>query len=150
MTTKHSALPPRIQTKIRLDECPVAGLPEKCWTFTGATQSKGYGSASYEGRIWSTHRLAYTLLVGPIPNGLEVDHLCRNRRCCNPTHLEPVTRKVNAERSGPATKTHCVHGHKLSGENLLIKKRGTRTPVRNCRTCRDDRAAARRGDGAPS
>lgn len=141
---QEPALPPRMVKKIELAPCRVSGLEGDCWNWVGAIQSKGYGSVGYRGRVWSTHKLTYTLLVGPVPDGLEIDHLCRNRRCCNPLHLEPVTRKVNAERSGPATKTHCVHGHELSGDNLLIKKRGKRTPVRNCRTCRDNRAIERR------
>lgn len=128
-------LPPRMQSKIQLELSPIAGLPGFCWAWTGAIQSKGYGSVQHDGRRQSTHRLAYSLLIGTIPAGLEIDHLCRNRRCCNPAHLEPVTRKVNAERSGPATKLYCVHGHKLVGDNLIIKKRGERTSVRNCRTC---------------
>jgi hypothetical protein len=109
-----------------------------CWDWTGALNSKGYGSVAHKGRVWSTHRLAYELLVGPIPDGLQLDHLCRNRSCCNPDHLEPVTPKVNSERGAQATKMHCVRGHALAGENLLIKKRGQLSPVRNCRTCRNE------------
>jgi hypothetical protein len=71
----------------------------ECWTWVGAVTSRGYGSFGYEGRIWSTHRLAYELLVGAIPAGLTIDHLCRNKLCCNPAHLEPVTLAENLRRA---------------------------------------------------
>jgi hypothetical protein len=73
-----------------------------CWTWTGAKTSTGYGSFGYQGRTWSTHRLAYELLVGPIPDGLTIDHLCRNKPCCNPSHLEPVTIRENQRRAHEA------------------------------------------------
>jgi hypothetical protein len=98
VTSPVSALPLNMQNKIRLDECQVAELEPFCWTWTGAVQSRGYGSCGYQRRIWSTHRLSYELLVGPIPSGLTIDHLCRNKRCCNPAHLEPVTNLENIRR----------------------------------------------------
>jgi HNH endonuclease len=69
-----------------------------CWTWRGAANGKGYGSVGHEGRTWSTHKLVYELLVGPVSEGLQIDHLCLNKRCCNPDHLEPVTPKQNANR----------------------------------------------------
>jgi hypothetical protein len=92
-------LPARMRHKIRLELCPDPTLPGRCWTWKGAIQSKGYGSFGYRGRIWSTHRLAYELMVGPIPEGLTIDHLCLNKRCCSPRHLEPVTLKENMRRA---------------------------------------------------
>jgi hypothetical protein len=71
---------------------------DDCWHWRGAVTSSGYGSVAYEGRLWSTHRLAYELLIGPIPDGLQIDHLCRNKVCCNPQHLEPVTAQENLRR----------------------------------------------------
>jgi hypothetical protein len=82
------------------------------------------------------HRLVYEELVGPIPEGMELDHLCRNTSCVNPAHLEPVPHRVNVLRGvGPtaenAVKTECVNGHPLTGRNLCIRKEGGR----KCRTC---------------
>lgn len=105
-------------------------------------QSKGYGCWNYDGRRHLTHRVSYRLLVGEIPAGLEIDHLCANRLCCNPAHLEAVTSEVNSRRSHTATKTLCVNGHQLAGENLIIKRRANGRTIRNCRTCQ--RAAQRR------
>jgi hypothetical protein len=98
VTAAVGALPLNMQNKIRIDECRVAELEPFCWTWTGAVQSRGYGSVGYQRRIWSTHRLSYELLVGPIPDGLTIDHLCLNKRCCNPSHLEPVTNLENIRR----------------------------------------------------
>jgi hypothetical protein len=83
------------------------------------------------------HRFAYEFLVGPIPGGLTLDHLCRNRACVNPAHLEPVTHRVNILRgvglaANNARKTHCRHGHLLAGDNVRL----TATGERVCRTCR--------------
>ena len=73
-------------------------IPTTCWLWTGAVTSSGYGSFVHEGRAKSTHRLPYELIVGPIPHGLHIDHLCRNKKCCNPEHLEPVTPIENRRR----------------------------------------------------
>jgi hypothetical protein len=89
-----------------------------CWQWTRPVGDGGYG------RIWdgrqtiAAHRAVWRVLVGSIPDGLELDHLCRNRRCCNPDHLQPVTAKVNVHRSESpvahnARKTHCKRGHEL-------------------------------------
>ena len=79
-----------------------------CWNWTAGTSAKGYGCfrlGGHDGKRTSAHRVAYELLVGPIPDGLELDHLCRNRRCVNPDHLEPVTGDENKRRS-PAMAAH--------------------------------------------
>lgn len=94
----------------------------------------GYGRVHYQGRQRSVHRVVYELLVGPIPPGLQIDHLCRVRACCNPAHLEPVTNLENALRSERATRTHCIRGHALTPDNLFIKKPGDRGR-RQCLTC---------------
>lgn len=126
--TSPAELPARMRAKITEELCPVAGLDGFCWTWTGCVQSKGYGCWNYDGRRHLTHRVSYRLLVGEIPAGLEIDHLCANRLCCNPAHLEAVTSEVN--------------GHQLAGENLIIKRRANGRTIRNCRTCQ--RAAQRR------
>jgi hypothetical protein len=114
--------------------------PNGCWQWTGHRNKGGYGLM--RGRDWRdvhqrAHRLTYELLVGPIPEGLELDHLCRNRGCVNPAHLEPVSHRVNILRSPVAPpavhakKTHCVNGHPFDEENTYITKRGGRC----CRAC---------------
>lgn len=106
-----------------------------CWGFLGSLDDDGYGRLSYQGKRWQAHRWIWTLLVGPIPEGLVVDHLCRVRHCMNPDHMELVTRAENVMRGyGPparyARQSHCSKGHPLSGENLY-ESRGRRY----CRAC---------------
>ena len=93
----NKQLPATMRNKIRFDACTVSDLDPTCWTWTGAA-TNGYGSAWYESRAWSSHKLAYTLLIGPVSDGLTIDHLCRNKLCCNPAHLEPVTNLENIRR----------------------------------------------------
>lgn len=133
-----SLLPANMQNKIEYAHCDVADLDPKCWNWTGARSSRGYGSVGHQKRVWSTHKLAYILLVGEVPDGLQIDHLCRNKRCCNPAHLEAVTGKVNCERTEAAQKTRCAQGHPLVPPNLLIKKRKSGLTIRNCRVCQLD------------
>lgn len=103
-----------------------------CWIWTGA-RSHGYGDFSVGRRVIRAHRFSYEMLVGPIPEGLEIDHLCKRRECVNPDHLEPVTsRENNLRRDYAGTETHCPHGHLLAGYNLMFNKR---TGARICRTC---------------
>lgn len=107
-----------------------------CWLWT-ASKRRGYGAFYFEGRHWAAHRWAYEHLVGPIPAGLQLDHLCRVPACVNPNHLEPVTGRVNLLRgdtfqAANARKTRCVNGHPFSPENTYIIKDGKRA----CRTCR--------------
>lgn len=150
-TTSISDLPARMQGKVSLELCPLAGLGNFCWTWTGALNSRGYGCVGIDGKSQLIHRVAYQLLVGPIPAGLQIDHLCQNKRCCNPAHLEPVTGKVNCERTAAARKTMCIHGHPLSGGNLIIKRRPGGRAIRNCRTCQYEaqrRSYARRAEAS--
>jgi hypothetical protein len=117
-----------------------------CWIWTGTVDSHDYGQVHYEGRGWKIHRLTYTLIRGEIPAGLQLDHLCRVRRCCNPHHLEPVTGKENIRRSPihHGSKTHCKQGHPFTAENTGINKIHGVPKRRFCRTCQRDwnRAAA--------
>ena len=110
-----------------------------CWVWRGPLNAYGYGNFHIEGKTHQSHRLSYESLRGPIPDGFEIDHLCRNRRCINPDHLEPVTPYVNNMRSFSfaavnARKTHCPKGHPLDGDNLYRHPNGGRM----CRTCRRD------------
>lgn len=73
--------------------------PNGCWLWQGAKNAEGYGRIYHLGRLDYTHRVSYELANGPIPEGLDVDHLCRTPACCNPEHLEPVTRAVNLQRA---------------------------------------------------
>ena len=124
-----------------------------CWEWTGQLNPSGYGQVIiYPARgvreTWFTHRLSYTLTHGPIPDGLTIDHLCRNPPCCNPAHLEAVTQRENTLRgTAPsainARKTHCKRGHEFTPENTYVwqGKRGERQ--RHCRTCASARRARR-------
>ena len=109
-----------------------------CWIFTGAL-SEGYGTIGRgrrgEGNV-RAHRVTYERLVGPVPEGLDLDHLCRNRACCNPAHLEPVTRSENARRGArwDVRPTHCKNGHEFTPENTYQKQK-----QRVCRACHNAR-----------
>lgn len=113
---------------------------EGCWLWTGGLDSDGYGKLKFEGRWVRAYRLAYELEIGPIPNGLTLDHLCRVRACVRPSHLEPVTRGTNTHRSPiahaaiNARKTNCPKGHPLDASNTY----GWRDGSRACRTCRNE------------
>jgi hypothetical protein len=111
--------------------------PLGCWVTNYHHDRGGYVAIRSGGRMRKLHRLTYEALVGPIPGGLQIDHLCRNRGCCNPAHLEPVTPRENSLRGvGPtaenATKTHCDQGHEFTPENTARRTDGTR----RCIACR--------------
>lgn len=103
--------------------------PNGCWVWTGVMHPRGYGWAK---RNVLAHRWIYEHMVGPIPAGLCIDHLCRNRRCQNPAHMEPVTLAENTRRGGNAIKTHCPVGHPYSMDNTYIEPDGI---ARRCRAC---------------
>lgn len=132
-----------------------------CWEWKGRTMYKGYGLYHFDGDNVFVHRLLFAWAVGPIPRGYKttIDHLCRNRRCCNPVHLELVPSGENNRRGkqqgftmNPNSlanlvstrnreKTECKRGHALIGDNLHVTKRG----ARQCRAClRTNKAASRK------
>lgn len=132
---------------------------DECVEWIGAIDTDGYGRVTIGGRWRPAHRVVYEMVVGPIPTGLSLDHLCRNRRCVNPTHLDPTDSRTNTLRGvGPTAvnhrKTHCAHGHPLSGDNLLLR---VGRVGRDCKECgrtrareyqRRTRAALRKAGGA--
>ena len=130
-------------------------LPEPntgCWLWLGSVYRDGYGQIGVRARKFRAHRASYEVFVKPIPDGLQLDHLCRVRSCVNPKHLEPVTNQENLRRglggrpgglaSGAIKKafTHCGRGHEFNEANTRIRKNGTR----KCRTCERITLAARR------
>ena len=114
-----------------------------CWIWTGSKTSAGYGNLAIQQRWHYAHRLSYELVIGPIPEGLVIDHLCRVRHCVNPDHLEPVTNRVNIARGmAPyGLRTTCRRGHDITSEaNVYVQPDGGR----RCRLCalEDYRASA--------
>lgn len=110
--------------------------PDECWEWTAYRKPSGYGQFSCGPKRYAAHRFAYVLTFGEPPEGLDLDHLCRNRACCNPFHLEPVTRRVNLRRGvGHGSETHCPSGHRYSPDNTYVERDGSR----KCRTCVLDR-----------
>ena len=110
-----------------------------CWEWQGNRRISGYGRLQVEGRETQAHRFAYELLIGPIPDGLDIDHLCRNRGCVNPAHMEPVTPTENTLRGVGAAainarKTHCIRGHPFNLLNTVYRQ-----GFRQCRTCEEKR-----------
>lgn len=109
---------------------PKVEKTDGCWNWMACKNHAGYGTVKYKGQSRLAHRLCYELLIGPIPAGLVLDHLCRNPACVNPAHLDPVTHQVNMSRGSFGTRTHCHKGHPFDAENTY------RDPNRNRRVCR--------------
>jgi hypothetical protein len=150
---KRRAQAPRLDASGHVVDCepitPIndwAIMPEPmsgCWLWLATVGENGYGQITCirDGRYINkkAHRIVYESNRGAIPDGMDLDHLCRTRSCVNPDHLEPVTRSQNVKRGlvpaltreRAARRTHCPQGHPLSGENLKMDTRGTR----QCRVC---------------
>lgn len=129
-------LPERLRDKIYARE-------GGCWLWQGSIRN-GYGLTWWDGRVMNAHRAVYSIMVGPVPEGLELDHLCEVKNCVCPAHLEPVTHAENVRRAGGmakalaaelerrATRTHCKRGHPFDEGNTYRRSNGTR----ECRACR--------------
>lgn len=123
-------VPDRLMDKIMV-------LPDTCWLWLGARTVRGYGHLSWNGRHSLVHRVVYEEMVGPIPEGLTIDHRCFVIDCCNPDHLEPVTMRENLLRAR-ARQTHCYRGHEFTPENTYLYLGKSR----RCRACARDRGYA--------
>jgi len=109
-----------------------------CWTEDRCVGNHGYTVLSLKGKTKLAHRIAYEILIGEIPKGLQLDHLCRNKRCYNPAHLEVVSNRENVVRGTAGdiqkSRTHCPQGHEYKGYNLILYHNR-----RYCRTCTNER-----------
>jgi hypothetical protein len=120
-----------------------------CWLWI-ATTTDGYGQFWYgtPKQMRGSHCAAYEGLVGPVPDGLQIDHLCRNTLCCNPAHLEAVTSRINTLRGNTlqaanVAKTHCPKGHLLAGDNLVRSKLPAKRICRECSNANGKRTKRR-------
>jgi hypothetical protein len=122
------------------DLAPLIAVEDGHWLWLGPVNNNGYARKGKE----YVHRMMYVLHVGPIPDGLEIDHICRVRHCVNPAHLEAVTHRENTLRgmtvaADHARRTHCPYGHRLDEGNLVLS--AANRGQRNCLRCARDRHA---------
>jgi hypothetical protein len=150
-TGVYERRPPEDRFWDKVNKAPGQGPGGDCWEWQGSLDAYGYGRFGH-GKRWGTtaaHRISYFVLVGAIPRGLQIDHLCRVRHCVNPVHLEPVTSQVNTLRGNSvqaanAAKTHCEHGHEFTVNNTYW----SRGRWRKCRTCHRIQNRTRRARAA--
>jgi HNH endonuclease len=136
-----------VNLRARLAWRYVRGSRDECWPWTGARTSAGYGHLYLPGRRHAyAHRLLYEIEVGPIPEGHQVDHLCRNHACVNPAHLEPVTSRENTRRGRAGTINRarfasqmvCKNGHYRTADNVRFDRLPGGSYRRSCRECERD------------
>lgn len=120
-----------------------------CWEWKAEITHDGYGRYCYKYRRYMSHRFSYEIMIGPIPEGLQIDHLCRNRSCCNPEHLEAVTCKENLSRglgcmpgvivsaNKRKAKIHCKYSHEFTPENTYTYKNKRSCKICNCRRVKE-------------
>jgi hypothetical protein len=142
VTWGDSRLPLNFWNKVQVE-------PDGCWLWTGAHSRTGYSSFGYKGKSNTAHRVAYIALIGPIPgtfpHGLTIDHLCRNRLCVNPAHMELVSRGENSLRGNTIVaryknQTHCINGHEFTPENTgRVPSRNNARCCKACQKIRRDR-----------
>ncbi len=136
-TCRSGMLKQRLSAEQRFEQyVQKSYLPNQCWVWVGVQDYNGYGRFFYNRKNDRAHRVSYQLYVGPIPDGMTIDHLCRNRRCVNPTHLEVVSLRENILRglgipAINARKTHCKNGHEFNKINTYYYRNGGRA----CRIC---------------
>lgn len=133
MPARAPSVEEQFRTRITVDE-------NGCWLWPTRLDRDGYGSIRVDGRHRSAHRVSYETFIGPIPDGLVIDHLCRRRNCVNPSHLEAVSQRENVLRGSSlfaqrAKATHCKRGHPFDEANTY--RWGS---FRACRMCRDAHA----------
>ena len=129
-----------------LSRVDMSGGMFACWPWQGSVDAAGYGRSGFKISNFA-HRVAYVVSQGAIPSGMDIDHLCHDgvtctagndclhRRCCNPSHLEPVTHFENCRRGRQAQQTHCINGHPFDSENLIMRFRRSGAPYRQCKPC---------------
>lgn len=152
MCTNGKPIPPLTEADQRRFWSKVSLLDERgCMEWTASKDGSGYGKFWLDGELYQAHRVSWTLMRGPIPPGKVLDHLCRNKTCVAPGHLEVVDQRANVLRGESraakfAVRTRCSQGHALTDENTYTRPPSKRNPngYRECRACKREQARARR------
>lgn len=126
------------ELRLRLNEALGLGNPDECWVADVGSGASAYPKLTFKGGVHRAHRLSYRAFKGPIPNGLSIDHLCNERYCWNPDHLEAVTPGENSARGSStsgARRTQCRKGHPFTPDNTYYLQNGGGAVARKCREC---------------